>query len=189
MKICSVCGTQNDDAVDYCEDCGADISSVALDQALDQVENDVDATPIEVSDLVEAVESEEVAEPVDAEPAEVTDASSPEDTDTPDTGAYLVVVSTGDKIPLVNPETVIGREDPISNIFPDIDTTPFGGLEGGVSRKHAKITQVDDQYHIEDLSSTNYTLVNKEKLEPATPRKLAAGDEIRLGRVALLFML
>lgn len=185
MKICSVCGTQNDDAVDYCKDCGADLSGVAPDQE----EIDVIETPVEA---VEPFEVEEVAddvETVDAEPVEVTDASSPEDTETPDTGAYLVVVSTGDKISLVNPETIIGREDPISNIFPDIDTTPFGGLEGGVSRKHAKITQEDDQYHIEDLSSTNYTLVNKEKLEPATPRKLAAGDEIRLGRVALLFML
>ncbi len=103
------------------------------------------------------------------------------------TGPYLVVVSTGDKIPLTKPEIVIGREDPVRNISPDIDTTPIGGLEGGVSRRHAKLTESNGQYSIEDLSSTNYTLVNKEKLRPATPRQLTPGDEIHLGRVALSY--
>ena len=83
------------------------------------------------------------------------------------TGPYLVV-STGDKIPLTKPEIVIGREDPGRNIFPDIDTTPIGGLKGRVSPRHAKLTESNGQYSIEDLSSTNYTLVNKEKLRPAT---------------------
>ena len=38
---------------------------------------------------------------------------------------HLVVVSTGEKILLTEQEAIIGREDPISSIFPDIDTTPF----------------------------------------------------------------
>ena len=36
-------------------------------------------------------------------------------------------------------EIAIGREDPVSNIYPDVDLTPHGGEEGGVSRLHAKI--------------------------------------------------
>jgi pSer/pThr/pTyr-binding forkhead associated (FHA) protein len=102
---------------------------------------------------------------------------------------HLVVVSSGTKIPLRKKESIIGREDPISNIFPDIDTTPFGGLEGGVSRRHARIYQQGGVYYIEDMNSTNYTLVNKQKVDPANGQKLAAGDEIRLGRVAFMFML
>ena len=102
---------------------------------------------------------------------------------------HLVVVSTGEKILLTEQEAIIGREDPISSIFPDIDTTPFGGLEGGVSRKHARVYEKDGSYYIEDLNSTNYTLINKQKVDPSSSQPLAAGDEIRLGRVALLFML
>ena len=102
---------------------------------------------------------------------------------------HLVVVSTGEKILLTEQEAIIGREDPISSIFPDIDTTPFGGLEGGVSRKHARGYEKDGSYYIEDLNSTNNTLINKQKVDPSSSQPLAAGDEIRLGRVALLFML
>ena len=90
---------------------------------------------------------------------------------------------------LTKKETIIGREDPTSNIFPDIDTSGFGGLEGGVSRKHARIYEQDGAYFVEDLNSTNYTLVNKQKVVPGTACQLAAGDEIRFGRVAFLFML
>ena len=204
MKICPVCNTQNEDEVEYCKDCGADLT--AVEAILEQEESAEEAEPVEAApaapsevapeeaeDVVEVAEeeAEEIAE-IEAgeaeEAIEVTDEAAAEEEESI-TGPYLVVVSTGDKIPLTKPEMVIGREDPISNIFPDIDTTPFGGLEGGVSRKHAKLIESAGQYSIEDLNSTNYTLVNKEKQEPSTPRQLAAGDEIRLGRVALLYML
>ncbi len=36
-------------------------------------------------------------------------------------------------------EIAIGREDAVSNIYPDVDLTTHGGEEGGVSRLHAKI--------------------------------------------------
>ena len=84
-------------------------------------------------------------------------------------------------------EMLIGREDPVSNIYPDVDLTPHGGEEGGVSRLHAKIYIAGRQYMVEDQNSTNFTFVNKQKLAPKTPTPIKDGDEIRLGRVALLF--
>lgn len=84
-------------------------------------------------------------------------------------------------------EVVIGREDPVSNIYPDIDLTPHGGEEGGVSRLHAKLLLNDTQYLIEDENSTNFTFVNKQKLAPKTPTAIKDGDEIRLGRVVMTF--
>ena len=84
-------------------------------------------------------------------------------------------------------EVVLGREDPVSNIYPDIDLTPHGGEEGGVSRLHAKLLLNDSQYLIEDQNSTNFTFVNKQKLAPKTPTAVKDGDEIRLGRVVLTF--
>lgn len=84
-------------------------------------------------------------------------------------------------------EVLIGREDPVSNIYPDIDLTPHGGEEGGVSRLHAKVFVNGSQYLIEDQNSTNFTFVNKQKLAPKTPTPIKSGDEIRLGRVVMMF--
>jgi pSer/pThr/pTyr-binding forkhead associated (FHA) protein len=84
-------------------------------------------------------------------------------------------------------EWMIGREDPVSSIFPDIDLTPHGGEEGGVSRLHAKLYIQGNQYLIEDQNSTNFTFVNRQKLAPKTPTPIKDGDEIKLGRVAMRF--
>ena len=84
-------------------------------------------------------------------------------------------------------EVMIGREDPISNIYPDVDLTPHGGEEGGVSRLHAKLLINGGQYLVEDQNSTNFTYVNKQRLQPKTPTPIKDGDELRLGRVNLKF--
>jgi hypothetical protein len=82
---------------------------------------------------------------------------------------------------------VVGREDAPSNSFPDIDLTPYGAEEGGVSRLHARIAQSGDAWTIEDLESTNFTFINRKRIAPKTPTPLNDGDEIRLGRVGLRF--
>jgi pSer/pThr/pTyr-binding forkhead associated (FHA) protein len=81
----------------------------------------------------------------------------------------------------------IGREDPVSQVFPDIDLTDYGGDEGGVSRMHARITQQGGQFYIEDLDSTNYTFVNQQRLQPRQPHPLQDEDEVRFGRVKATF--
>ncbi|MFP4566465.1 MAG: diguanylate cyclase [Spirochaetaceae bacterium] len=53
-----------------------------------------------------------------------------------------------------------------------------------VSRRHARIIRETDGYIIEDLNSTNGTLVNG---EPVTRRALKSGDQIRVGRLHLEF--
>jgi len=82
---------------------------------------------------------------------------------------------------------VVGREDAPSNSFPDVDLTPYGAEEGGVSRLHAQLAQSGDAWTIEDLESTNFTFVNRKRIAPKTPTPLNDGDEIRLGRVGLRF--
>lgn len=103
-------------------------------------------------------------------------------------GPRLVVADTGAEIPLpAGDEILIGREDPISGIFPDIDLTPHGGEEGGVSRKHVRVRAQDGRYTVEDLNSTNFTFVNHQRLSPGSPQPVKDGDELRLGRVRLVF--
>jgi len=84
-------------------------------------------------------------------------------------------------------EIIIGREDPLVDYFPDIDLTPFGGGEQGVSRRHARILQTPDGYIIEDLGSKNHTFVNEERLNDGQRQPLKSGDKVRFGRVAGTF--
>lgn len=87
-------------------------------------------------------------------------------------------------------ETTLGRIDAASRSYPDIDFTPYNGMEAGVSRRHAKLTRLGEgRFFIMDLSSTNSTYVNGEKLEPFEPRVLAEGDEIHLGSLKMVFHL
>jgi predicted ATPase/DNA-binding SARP family transcriptional activator len=80
---------------------------------------------------------------------------------------------------------VIGRYDPFSGSTPDIDLNPFGGLEKGVSRLHARITRQGNSLQIVDLGSSNGTYLNGQKLAPGQPRAVRDGDEVRLGKLRL----
>jgi pSer/pThr/pTyr-binding forkhead associated (FHA) protein len=84
---------------------------------------------------------------------------------------------------------LIGREDPVSGVYPEVDLTPHGGEDGGVSRRHARLLVEGGQYFVEDLNSTNFTFVNKQKVAPKSRHLLNDGDEIRCGRVALVLRL
>lgn len=59
--------------------------------------------------------------------------------------------------------------------------------DASVSRLHARITKEKDTYFIEDLNSTNGTFKNGLQLQPYERRELEEGDEIKLGRVVLIF--
>jgi hypothetical protein len=106
-------------------------------------------------------------------------------------GSLRFLIRSHDNAPLDLPadreDYLIGRRDPAIGSFPDVDLVPYGGEEGGVSRRHARITVEDGHYFVEDLNSVNYTFVNRQKLEPGVRQPLRDGDEIRLGRIILVF--
>ncbi len=102
----------------------------------------------------------------------------------------------GEKLVLASPEgatldipakdeVMIGREDPISEVFPDVDLTGLGGLEKGVSRKHAVIHHSGTDYTVEDMGSTNGTYINRKRIQPHAPEVIKPGDEVRFGKVTL----
>ncbi len=82
-------------------------------------------------------------------------------------------------------EVMIGREDPISEVFPDVDLTALGGLEKGVSRKHAVIHHAGADYTVEDMGSTNGTFINRKRIQPHAPETIKPGDEVRFGKLSL----
>lgn len=59
--------------------------------------------------------------------------------------------------------------------------------DASVSRLHARITKEQDIHYLEDLNSTNGTFKNGLQLQPYEKRELEEGDEVKLGRVTLIF--
>ncbi len=56
-----------------------------------------------------------------------------------------------------------------------------------VSRLHARIVKEKEKYYIEDLNSTNGTFKNGLRLQPYERRELEPEDEIKTGRVLMVF--
>ncbi len=109
--------------------------------------------------------------------------------------AQLVVVGTSDMVTpfrIDKDSVLIGRTDPHTAIFPEIDLTNYDP-ETKVSRRHARIYRQGDQFFIEDLTSVNGTIINSPnggsvKLSPRSPRVLSADDVLQLGETRLRFV-
>ncbi|MGB9751524.1 FHA domain-containing protein [Roseiflexus castenholzii] len=100
----------------------------------------------------------------------------------------LVVMGTGAVLPLpAASQALVGRSDPVSKFYPDVDLGPHGALDQGVGRRHARIFVQSGQVMIEDLDSVNGTLVNGQRVLPHQSRALSNGDQITLGRMLLRF--
>jgi len=79
----------------------------------------------------------------------------------------------------------LGRADPIQNISPEVDLTDDLAVEYGVSREHACIYGRGKRIVVEDLGSTNGTLLNGRRLEPYLPEILRHGDQLQLGKLPI----
>jgi pSer/pThr/pTyr-binding forkhead associated (FHA) protein len=82
---------------------------------------------------------------------------------------------------------VVGRlgQQPDS-VQPDLDFTPFGALEKGVSRLHALFTYQDEVLYIEDLESSNGTRINGYQISSHRDYRLRNGDELEFGSLRVV---
>jgi hypothetical protein len=78
---------------------------------------------------------------------------------------------------------ILGRSDNASSQKPDLDLTPYGALDMGISRIHAAINRNEGILTLVDMGSANGTHLNGQRLAPDHPRVLRDGDEIRLGNL------
>src|SRR5260370_1077488 len=82
---------------------------------------------------------------------------------------------------------LVGRTDPLSNIFPEIDLSRFDP-ETKVSSRHARIWRECESFMVEHLGSVNDTVDNDLiRLEPRQPRVLDSADRLRIGETPLPF--
>jgi len=98
----------------------------------------------------------------------------------------LVHAKSGMEFPLsASSETTIGRRDPATGIYPDVDLSPVDG-QRSVSRRHAKIFRRGEKLFLsEEIGTMNGTFRNGERLETGVPVEIALGDEVRIGVVEL----
>jgi hypothetical protein len=167
-QICPSCGAANPAGEAFCSNCGVSLLGAPA--------------PAPVSSAPVAPPPA----PPDAEPVVTVVPDVPDDAHA--LSARLIVEADNQEFDLSGKDNItIGREDAVSNIFPDVDLTPHSGEEGGVSRLHARIFAENGQYLLEDENSTNFTFLNRQRLAAKTPTPLTDNDEVKLGRVLLRF--
>lgn len=87
---------------------------------------------------------------------------------------------------------LVGRRDPMSNIFPEVDLSKYDP-QTKISRRHARIWREGNEFMVEDLGSSNGTYLlpvvnNAMRLQPHKPQLLTNGDKLKLGDTTLHFI-
>lgn len=96
----------------------------------------------------------------------------------------FVIPSSGRRVEMnLEQDIRIGRADPRSEHYPEMDLTEDEGGVHGVSRLHAIIRPSGEGVVIIDDSSTNGTLLNGYRLPPDLPYPVHSGDELRFGQL------
>ncbi|MFA0758056.1 MAG: hypothetical protein KEFWMYNX_000026 [Candidatus Fervidibacter sp.] len=208
---CSQCGTENLDGALFCDECGASLAQPSVTESPAAPAEASPAAPTEVPAPTPAAPpavgvvkcpSCHHENPADARFCENCGAAlptappTPEVTPQPEAAAptpaapiAALALEGGLELPLdfSKGEVLIGRADPVSRVFPDVDLTPHGGYDAGVSRRHCRLTFQGGQFFVEDLGSTNGTKLNGQAIPPNQPRPIKDGDILELGVLRLTF--
>jgi len=209
MIKCAECGYENMDGLDYCDGCGAKLaaaaaggSSSAGSPAAPAAETNSETPPAPVAESAEAKPegegegeaastSEAPTGDLKKEPAEApaADAAAAAPSAAPSMfKAKLSVVRGGRKgqeFPLEDGNNLIGRWDPETGSFPEVDLDA-DDPEAKISRKHALIRIDGGKITIEDIGSLNGTYVNRQpRLSPGSPAEIKSGDEVIIGKTFL----
>lgn len=169
MIVCPTCKHEEIVGALFCSECGATLSHSEVSPTVTLV-----------------VENERIPETGALEGK----TAAPEDT-IPVRGILvsIKILKTGQTIPLEDGEEfILGRVGGKQPILPDIDLTPYGGYEEGISRLHAIIKVTHDQISITDLGSANGTWVNGKKATAHSPYGLENGDILTLGKFQAIIL-
>jgi pSer/pThr/pTyr-binding forkhead associated (FHA) protein len=181
---CRSCGQANLEGSMFCENCGAKLEATPV--VAPPVAPPVQPSPPPPPANIVPEKPAPIQPPV--APASAPAAQPPVVAMAGISGRILIQsANVSLNIPQGKTVILIGREDPVSGIFPEIDLDPYGGQEAGVGRKHAQMTVNAGQVFIEDLDSVNGTVLNRQRLTPRQPQPVKNGDEIRIGKLVLTY--
>lgn len=160
MVICQHCQHANRAGMLFCEECGRSLSGLPMNATIPTrtIQNDPDDSSAKSTWGSASLRK----------------------------GASIVLHFVDGEQPMTiepNRRLIFGRSDVDSTINPDVDLSPFGGLEKGVSRRHAAIEPSEDTLMLFDMGSSNGTFLNGQRLLPNQPRVLRDGDELRFGKL------
>lgn len=180
-KICPACQTKNEPTLLECIVCEADLTRVKItDEESEQMHRE-DAAPASAQPAMVRLCDCGKKNPPNARKCSACGEDISDITPSPDTapeagpvqtvlsytlssldGQYAYALTAG--------ETIVGRENSMGDYL---------AARSYVSRAHAKFTLENGELYIENLSGTNYTFVNNQKIAAKT--KLEDGDELGLG--------
>ncbi len=167
--LCTKCGKSNPATSAYCDECGT------------RLRISVPLPPLATTDSGSFHQPPPAPRPMSpGQGAMVSPAAA---------APRLFVSATKQMIFLPGHKTtwVLGREDIESHHHPDVDLGPYGAEQLGISRSHAQLALQGDRFVLVDLGAVNYTFIKRQKLTPHVPHPLQNGDEIRLGKMVLIF--
>jgi len=98
--------------------------------------------------------------------------------------ARFYVLASNQYIELTGELMVVGRQDPVLGIYPEINLP-----DKTVGRRHAYVRNQQGQFTVEDLNALNKTRLNGVILTPHEERTLKDGDILRFGSVEVRFEL
>ena len=191
MITCPTCNTQNETGAAFCDQCGTSLA--ALNTAAAAVSAGrcpvCGAAAMNGDAFCEECGAALSTPASAATPVTATGAGSAAFATTlPHTVRVQILIANGQSVELAGKSSyLIGREDQVSGIYPDVDTTRSDGDTSGVSRRHAEIVQQSDQWFMQDLNSTNGTYINNQRVAPLSRQPLHSGDQIRLGKWTATF--
>ena len=180
-KICPECHEKNDPSMIECAYCEADLTGVRITdeetermtQANAAVQTEPSVKLIRLCDC--GAKNAPNARKCYACHEDISDITPTPDTE--ETAAKSFILSSMDGLyayTMTADEVTIGRECVMGEYL---------GSKSYVSRSHAKLSVESGELWIENLSGTNYTYVNNQKITEKT--KLADGDEVGLGGMSI----
>ncbi|HLI79738.1 MAG TPA: FHA domain-containing protein [Candidatus Binataceae bacterium] len=211
MIKCTECGYENMDGLDYCDGCGAKLNAAA--GAPTAGGGATPAPPAAESAPAQSAQEQASAPPSAEMPGAEPPAAEPPKSEAP-TGelnkpaaapaepapsapsagaaaafkAKFTVIRGGRKgqeFPLEDGNNLIGRWDPETGSFPEVDLDA-DDPEAKISRKHALCRIENGKITVEDIGSLNGTYVNRgQRLQPGSPSDIKNGDEVIIGKTFL----
>lgn len=178
-KICPSCKTKNPPAMFECMNCEADITGVKItDEETEKMIAENAVTQAEVPKKMVRVCECGAKNPPNARKCsscneDISDIIPIPDIEEEKNEDISYVLSSLDgqfAYKVTTDDVTIGRENTMSEYLSD---------KSYVSRSHARVTKVNNEMFVENLSNTNFTYVNNKKITEKT--KLQDGDEIGLG--------